>query len=86
MDEFFILYTYRRMGVGTKAVHRIFDIFPGIWELKCHPGNTGAAAFWDKAITAYTENDYTKLSMCGAALYHDGTYGDAYRFSTYPIL
>lgn len=86
MDEFFLLYTYRRAGIGTKAARHIFDIFPGIWELKCHPANTAASAFWHKIIREYTEGDFTKLSMCGAAAYNDGSYGDAYRFSTYPIL
>ncbi len=86
MNAFFLLYTYRRAGVGTKAAQRIFDMFPGIWELKCHPGNTAAVAFWHKVITDYTGGDFTKLSMCGAAVYYDGTYGDAYRFSTYPML
>lgn len=86
MNEFFILYPYRRAGVATKAVRRIFDMFPGIWELKCHPGNTAAVAFWEKAITDYSGGEFTKLSMCGAAAYYDGSYGNAYRFSTYPIL
>jgi predicted acetyltransferase len=51
MEDFFVLNKWRRAGVGTLAVARVFERFPGWWEMGWLPRNTAAEAFW-RAVTA----------------------------------
>ena len=53
MAEFFIVRKHRRGGVGSAAVHAIFDRYPGIWEAAVVRTNTGALAFWERAIASH---------------------------------
>src|SRR6187402_2154268 len=39
MGQFFVMKRYRRLGVGTQAVHFIFDQFRGKWEVGQMPLN-----------------------------------------------
>ena len=81
MAEFFVLYKYRRSGVGTFAATEAFRRFPGLWELRCHPKNTASVHFWDKVIRENTSDvlcipEYTELP------YVDGSPSRVYRFDT----
>lgn len=80
MGEFFVLYKYRRLGVGSFAASTVFERFPGVWELKCHPKNRASVLFWDKIIHA-NATDITYLPACSATVYDDGTPAHAYRFT-----
>jgi predicted acetyltransferase len=51
--EFFVARKYRRSGVGTAAVHALFDRYPGLWETAVARRNVGALAFWRRAITGH---------------------------------
>ena len=82
MNEFYILPPYRRKNFGTQAVNRLFEQFRGLWEIACHPKNAAANAFWEKLIDEYTDGDFTKLQMCGAVSYPDGSNANAWCFST----
>jgi predicted acetyltransferase len=53
MAEFFIARKYRRGGVGTAAVHAIFDRYPGRWEAAVARRNVGALAFWRRAVASH---------------------------------
>lgn len=53
VDEFFIVRKYRRSGVGAAAAAMIFDLWPGRWQADVRRRNTGAAAFWARAIAAH---------------------------------
>lgn len=53
MAEFFIVRKHRRGGVGTAAVHAIFDRYPGMWEVAVVRSNVNALAFWQRAIAAH---------------------------------
>jgi len=55
MAEFFIARKYRRGGVGTAAVHAIFDRYPGRWEAAVARRNVGALAFWRRAVAAHPQ-------------------------------
>ena len=50
MAEFFVLRKYRRGGVGTDAARAVFARFPGEWQTREQFENTGAIAFWRRAI------------------------------------
>ena len=53
MAEFFIARKYRRRGVGLVAARAIFGRYPGLWEVAVARRNTGALAFWRRAIGGY---------------------------------
>ncbi len=54
MCEFFVLNRSRRRGVGRRAAHAIFAMFPGVWEVTELPRNTAAVSFWRRIIGEYT--------------------------------
>lgn len=58
MTEFFVMRKYRRHGVGGQAARRLFDMFPGRWEVRQEAANVAAQAFWRDAIGRYTGGEY----------------------------
>ncbi len=48
--EFFIVRKHRRNGAGTAVAQRVFQLYPGLWEAAVARRNTGALAFWRKAV------------------------------------
>src|SRR5712691_804251 len=42
------------VGVGERAATRVFDMFPGKWELTELTRNVEAQAFWRRVIGRYT--------------------------------
>ena len=54
MAEFFIVRGARRKNVGTRAAHRLFEIFRGRWELRVRSTNVAAIEFWSRAATAWS--------------------------------
>lgn len=61
--EFFVLKKYRRHGVGKAAAFRIFDRFPGSWEVTQWVSNLPAQRFWEKVVTQYTDGQYRAFSV-----------------------
>jgi predicted acetyltransferase len=82
MAEFFVLYKYRRMGIGKFAAHSLFDKFKGKWQLKRHPHNLDSVYFWDKVIAEYTNGNFRLKKSYPDSEYTDGTRGDIYFFET----
>jgi predicted acetyltransferase/ubiquinone/menaquinone biosynthesis C-methylase UbiE len=82
MSEFFVMYKYRRLGIGKLAAFRLFDLFSGIWALRRHPHNIPSVHFWNKVVSEYTQGDYKLYESYKDAEYEDGTLGDAFHFST----
>ncbi len=58
MEEFFVMRKYRRQRVGYEAATRLFDMFPGRWEVRELAPNTAAQAFWRNVIGEYTGGRY----------------------------
>jgi len=58
VSEFFILRRHRRRGVGGETARRVFDKFPGKWELTQITSNVEAQAFWRRVIGDYTGGRY----------------------------
>ena len=63
VSEFFVMRRYRRAGVGAAAATRVFDMFPGGWEVSETMENTGAHAFWRTVIGRYTGGDYEEVTL-----------------------
>lgn len=43
--EFFILYKYRRSGIGKHLLFNVLNKHRGRWQLKCHPKNVVSVYF-----------------------------------------
>lgn len=54
VSEFFVLRRYRRHGIGERVARRLFDRFPGPWEVVEMESNVDAQAFWRAVIGRYT--------------------------------
>ena len=82
LAEFFVMYKYRRCGVGKYAAFAVFDMFKGKWQLKRHPKNIGSVYFWNNVVNEYTKGNYKLIESYPNALYDDGTLGDIFFFNT----
>lgn len=82
LSEFFILYKYRRSGVGRDAVRQLLDKHHGKWQLKRHPHNTASVFFWDKVIDELTGGNYRLIKAYPDhnVDYEDGTPADVFFF------
>ena len=63
MGQFFVLKKYRRLGVGRKAAHFIFDQCPGQWEVGQMPLNEAARRFWQRTIGEYTGGNFVEHEL-----------------------
>ena len=79
--EFFVMYKYRRLGVGKQAFFKVLDIHKGRWQLKRHPKNIPSVHFWNKAIAEYTCNNFELIEAYPKVEYDDGTLGDIFFFN-----
>jgi len=71
--EFFVIYKYRRSGVGKQAFFQVLDKHRGRWGLGTHPENITAMTFWENSIDEYTKGQYEKCSSYPKAAYPDGS-------------
>jgi len=53
MAEFFIARGYRRQGVGMKVAHKVWEEFPGKWEVRVMDRNQKAMRFWRRAVSEF---------------------------------
>jgi len=77
IDEFFIMYKYRRSGIGKKALFEVLDKHRGSWQLTYHPKNAASVNFWEKSIGEYTNGKF-KIDEAHPHpdyKYEDGTVG-----------
>jgi predicted acetyltransferase len=58
ISEFFILRRHRRQGIGGDVARRMFDMFPGKWEVTQLTSNVDAQTFWRRVIEDYTGGRY----------------------------
>ena len=52
--EFFVVRGLRRHGLGMAAAARVFSSFAGTWEVRVMEQNAGAQAFWERAVSSFT--------------------------------
>ena len=82
VSEFFILYKYRRKGVGKFAVKYIFEKHNGKWQLSFHPNNETSKVFWLDTINEYTKGNYKLIENNKDWIYEDGTKGNTLIFDS----
>ena len=61
MAEFFVMRKYRKHGLGRDAAFRIFDQFPGRWNVAELTENKPAQVFWRRIINQYTGGSFTEI-------------------------
>ncbi|MBN9543648.1 MAG: GNAT family N-acetyltransferase [Alphaproteobacteria bacterium] len=54
LDHFFVMHKFHGKGIAKAAVHELWKLYKGNWELTVVPTNTKALAFWHKNIEQYT--------------------------------
>jgi aminoglycoside 6'-N-acetyltransferase I len=62
LQEFFLLRSFRRTGIGRRAAFEIFNRFPGRWQLEVLAKNFPAQAFWRKILRQCSENPFEERS------------------------
>lgn len=77
VSEFFVMRGFRRRGVGSIVAKRLFDLFPGNWQVRQESANVGAQRFWHNVISQYTGGEFQDL-----VLDDDRWKGPAQRFHT----
>lgn len=80
LAEFFVMYKYRRQGIGHWAATALFDRFPGLWQLKCHPLNVPALHFWQTVVSEYSGGDGKQIEDLAGTEYPDGSSGVVFVF------
>lgn len=82
MAEFFVMYKYRRSGVGKEAFFKVLDNHKGRWQLKRHPANLPSVHFWNNVIHEYTNGQYELVESYPRTEYDDGTLADVFFFES----
>lgn len=65
LDEFYILPSMRRLGVGAAAARLLFDRFSGQWEIVTLQRDTAAIAFWRRVLRKYVTGQVTEQRLVG---------------------
>jgi predicted acetyltransferase len=60
MGEFFVFGKFQGKGIGAQIANKIWQQFPGSWEVSVIPENTPAYSFWKRVIAAYTNEHFTE--------------------------
>ena len=63
MVEFFIVRGLRRRGLGTEIARRVWEKFPGSWEVRVLDKNSAARHFWERAIATFVGGKVTPRSF-----------------------
>lgn len=69
--EFFVSYNFRRQGVATEAVMKIFEIHKGYYHIKYHNENKASVALWNSIANKFSNNHYEVCT--GDEPFSDGT-------------
>lgn len=65
VSEFFVLNTYRGLGLGGEIAGQIFELHPGLWRVPVIEGNDGARSFWRKLVRRITLRRYSETIVPG---------------------
>jgi predicted acetyltransferase len=63
MAEFFVMRKYRHKGIGEYIACKIFDQFPGAWQVGQITENSAATQFWRKVIARYTQGNFQEYNL-----------------------
>ncbi|WP_348637741.1 hypothetical protein [Photobacterium sp. DA100] len=78
--DFYVVPVFRQNKMGQQFAHQLFTMMPGDWESKQIEGAVHAIAFWRRAISAFTGDQFVE------DIYQDSYWGAVtrQRFSTLP--
>ena len=82
ISEFFVMYKYRRSGIGRYAAYKMFDMFKGDWEFCYHPKNIISRHFWRNIVSDYTNGNFEVIESDPNEPYDDGSFGDTLKFKS----
>ncbi|TVZ41262.1 putative acetyltransferase [Alteromonadaceae bacterium 2753L.S.0a.02] len=57
MEQYFVLRSYRKLGVGKSAFHQIATLHPGTWQIRVLPNSRGALSFWLAAVREVVDGE-----------------------------
>jgi len=80
IDEFFVMYKYKRQGIGKYCAKCIFEKFKGKWQIWFHPKNEDAKKFWTNLIDEYTNGKFEVLE--NDKPFYDGIMGNTLVFDS----
>lgn len=63
LSEFYVKKEYRGQRVGLRAAIKVFEIFPGKWEIRQMIENQKAHVFWLKVLSEYTRGKFKETKM-----------------------
>lgn len=63
--EFFVLRSYRRLGVGRQAARSLWDGLPGHWVVRVSEANRAGLLFWGEVVRAYAGQSCTETTRAG---------------------
>jgi len=58
ISEFFVMYKYRKNGIGTHVMNDIFKEYKGKWRIGYTLKNKTAKLFWNKVVEKCTNGKY----------------------------
>jgi predicted acetyltransferase len=82
ISEFFVMYKYRRSGVGRQAFLQVIDRHKGWWRVCLHPKNIASVCFWESIIKEYTKGQYELIQSHPKVIYKDGMLGNMFLFKS----
>jgi predicted acetyltransferase len=53
VGDFFIVRGSRRHGIGTEVTQKLWQSFPGPWEVRVMDSNRAAFGFWPRAVAKF---------------------------------
>jgi predicted acetyltransferase len=59
IGEFFVVAKFQGKGVGHQVAEKIFDQFPGTWEVRQMLAKQPAIDFWRRVIASYTHGKFS---------------------------
>ena len=82
VNELFIMYKYRRLGIGKQTIFKILDTRKGTWQVNYHANNTASACFWENIANEYSKGKYELIKSHPHEDYsfYDGSPGNVIYF------
>jgi len=82
LAEFFVMYAYRRLGVGKEAFFKALEIHRGRWQLAYIPKNIPSVHFWNKVVDEYTKGNFELIKAHPGVSHIDGSLCDVLLFKS----
>ena len=82
VSELFVMYKYKKLGVGTYAVNYVLNKHKGKWQIGYNPKNEIGKIFWNKVVNEYTNGEYELIKENVDQMYEDGIMGEVLIFES----